>query len=324
MFSINKLVALAALLCLSACNDSKKPLPENPGVDGGETVEADLVVLQANLGNLSLDCLEYAFNLCSVQVEERIASALATMQPDIVSLQELVSPAQCDELGSEPDATKVCHQEHRASEPAQVRRLLGPAYSIVCDSRSGFECVAIHKDAGRFEDCEVGALCFTADTADTLADCDEGFTVSAATVVLVEGRRLRLVNGHPPSGDAIECRRQQIERALVGPDALAPSDLPTLVAGDFNLDPFVESDASTDLWKQLVGSGRRFAYHSGPAEHEPPYVTSFSVLGGKTFDHVVSDFATGRCETLGEAPDSVRLDSGSGTDHRALRCYLDL
>jgi hypothetical protein len=73
-----------------------------------------------------------------------------------------------------------------------------------------------------------------------------------------------------------------------------------------------------------VGEGKRFAYHSGPAEREPPYFTVDEVLFHLTLDHVASDFAQGTCQTLGMAPGTERLDGGKGTDHRALFCALNL
>jgi hypothetical protein len=93
------------------------------------------------------------------------------------------------------------------------------------------------------------------------------------------------------------------------------------VAGDFNFDPFRERSPLTEFWNQHVGpreSGSRFYYHSGPAEHQPPYATAFSLFGRRTVDHIVSNFALGSCYTLGEAPQTHRIDGGWGMDHRAL------
>jgi hypothetical protein len=40
-------------------------------------------------------------------------------------------------------------------------------------------------------------------------------------------------------------------------------------------------------------------------------------------DHVItSRQLTGRCTTLGEAPNTTRLDGGGGMDHRALLCQV--
>jgi len=41
-------------------------------------------------------------------------------------------------------------------------------------------------------------------------------------------------------------------------------------------------------------------------------------------DHVASTSLEGTCQTLGEAPDTERLDGnvGGGCDHRALLCAL--
>lgn len=322
----SRLLVLGFLLG-GACSAPTGPAGDTP--DAGLDPDADSLdeaprmrLLQANVGNLSADCLDYAFNLCSIQIEDRFAERIREIDPDVVALQEIVSDAQCDELGTEPDATKVCHAARRAVEPAQVRRLLGPAYSITCDTRRGFECIGVHQRFGDIEGCQPGGLCFLADTADAGDGCDPGFSISAATLILNDGMRVRLVNGHPPSGNAIGCRRDQLERAFVGVESLAPAGKPTIAAGDFNLDPFSGSDASVQLWNQLFGPTRRLQYHSGPAEQQPPYSTSFSLLGAQVFDHVASDFAEGVCQTLGEAPGTERLDGGGGSDHRALLCDL--
>lgn len=319
---------LTALGLLAACaaNDGPAPGTAGPARIDADAATADgsrgtttLRLVQANVGNLAPGCRGYAFNLCHADVEARLADRLRELDPDLVTLQELTSPAQCEAM-RESDPGKACHG-HPAT--AQVERLLGPDYTIACDQRGAYECIAIHHRAGRIEGCGPGLPC-TAATAAIDDGCDAGFSVSGIHVELDGGTRVGVINGHPPSGGATSCRRDQLERALVSGEVV-DLDGPVLLSGDFNLDPYSgRSDPSTELWNQWVGPERRFAYHSGEAETVPPFPTAYSLVSRSVLDHVASDLFEGSCQTLGPAPGTQRLDGGSGTDHRALLCDLRL
>lgn len=288
-----------------------------PGLE--EERPVPLRLLQANVGNLRLDCREgYLYNLCEIAVEERIREGILALAPDVVALQEVVGPSQCEGF-EEPDPSRTCHESHLEEEPLMARRLLGEGFFIACDTRGGFECVGVRETFGRIEGCDGEGLC-EAETPEAPEGCDPGFTVSAVTVVPHDGEPFRLVNAHPQSGFQYACRREQLRQVF---EKLAP-DAPALLAGDFNVDPYVDTDEAVALWLETVGEGKRFSYHSGPAEKVPPYPTSESPLGTNVYDHVVSDFAKGTCTTLGEAPGTERLDGGEGCDHRALLCALEL
>jgi hypothetical protein len=306
------------------------------GCEASQPVSAHVHLLQANVGNVDAECAgPYLYNLCRRDIEARLSDAIAELRPDIVALQEVVSDAQCDEI-EETDSTKVCHFEHRASEPNQVRRLVGPDYTIACDARNAYECVAVSRTFGTIRGCEPGALCLHARTPAASDGCDAGFTVSAVEVEPRGMPPFTLVNAHPPSGLAAECRNEQLQQIFEGraDERLAAPEGPTLLAGDFNLDPFNENpllsdDPSVVTWNAWVGPDRRFRYHSGPAERIPPHYTGFFHFGIRfVLDHVASDFLEGHCTTLGEAPGTSRLDGlddsepHEGTDHRALDCGL--
>jgi endonuclease/exonuclease/phosphatase family metal-dependent hydrolase len=167
--------------------------------------------------------------------------------------------------------------------------------------------------------CSGAAICNGAPAVKTLpaqASCDDGFTASRFKIKLLSGARFDFVNAHLPSGGGgAACRADQLNGVFSESGA-------TLIAGDLNLDPYAGTDASEVRFRELVGPGAAFKYHSGIAEHDPPHPSAFYLSGNSTLDHVVSNFAKGACTTLGVAAGTSRLDKGSGTDHRALFCEL--
>ncbi len=323
---------LVPMLILAGCATSE-PAEVGGGAAGGgkgDGGESSLRLIQANVGNVAVTCNGYNFKLCYSETESRLAASLASYDADVISLQEVVSLEQCAGM-NEIDAQRVCHPTHTARVAEQARRLVGDAYTIACDTRSHYECVAVKRTWGAIGGCPDGELCIDAsvmETASVVPGCDAGFSASAVVIEPHHARPFRLVDAHPPSGKAVACRRDTLVKVFEGHDALARGER-SLLSGDFNLDPFTGDDASEQYFGSWVGAGKAFRYHSGPAEHSPPRITASypSILGyggDHTYDHVVSNFASGTCTTLGEAPNTVRLDGGSGTDHRALLCRLSI
>jgi len=284
-------------------------------------------VLTANVGNLSLACRgPYNNKLCRKSVEKAFAKNIQALQPDIVFLQELMHPSQCDNW-IETDAEKVCFGNNPQLEPNQARRLLGKNYTILCASRMrpeighpvGMECIGIHINAGIIEECNPGELCFASNGLDIPAgDCNPEFMIMS-TFARVRNFRMRLINGHPHSRNKY-CRDDSLRQIFEGQGSEN-----SIIAGDFNFDPFRAAGDTPEIWKKyvgLLGSGKPFYYHSGPAEHDPPYPTAYVLFQKKTIDHVISNFALGVCATLGEAPGTQRIDGGRGMDHQALLCDM--
>jgi hypothetical protein len=276
-------------------------------------------LVQANVGNVAVTCGPYLYKLCYAETEELIRERLAKLDGDVIALQEVSPPWQCDNIQEGSDR-RVCHRSHVDGQPTQVRRLVGEGYTIACDDRYQYDCVAVHPRFGTIENCTPGGMC-TRPSPAVKAGCDDGFTVTGFRVLPKAGAPFTIVNAHPQSGPSAAsagCRRHQIDQVfgvLAGPAR-------TLATGDFNLDAYSDQDESAVAFRAVVGEGKRFQFHSGIAEHQPPYVTATYVNGGHVYDHVVSDFARGTCTTLGPAPGTGRLDGGSGTDHRALLCDL--
>jgi hypothetical protein len=307
---------LAVIILLSSCFRNESISMKSTGIKQPNSFS----VLTANVGNLDLGCKDVLNKLCYKDVEERITKNIKLLSPDVVALQEVLAPWQCETIKT-TNKNKVC--SNRQLVP-QVRRLLGSEYTIACNDRdrNQFECIAVKTSVGSILGCEEGQLCNSARTGIEVDGCDNGFTVSAATVKLMSGFTFDLVNFHPQSTDD-ECRARMISLAFEGTGinkSLIQQDN-VLLMGDFNLDPWRDQDKSTETWNAFIAKGwggRDFIYHSGIVEKNPPYYTSFLFYRRRTPDMIVSNFAQGVCKVLGESPDTSRLDGGKGTDHRAL------
>lgn len=290
-------------------------------VDGGKSGDIthkledpiSFTVLTANVGNSDLRCLPFILKLCNKKVEDRISANIQRLKPDVLAIQETLPPYMCDSFFA-PYISSVCRE---SQEVPQIRRLLGDEYSIVCETRNGFECIGVRTDVGVIHGCEPGTLCET-DRMDIQGEgCRPNVAVMAATVE-VKGRVFDLVNAHPESRGAA-CRLHSIRQIFEdqgSPDSLV-QEPKVLIMGDLNLDPWKENDVSTVYWNEQVGSPEThtFYYHSGIAERVPPYPSiRFSVFR-RTYDHVVSNFLRGTTTTLVATPGTSRLDGGSGMDH---------
>lgn len=272
--------------------------------------------LTANVGNSDPLCLPYYMKLCRKDVEARIAANIQALRPDVVAIQETMPYHMCERYPAAVPGS-ICTEPEGVP---QIRKLLGPDYTIVCDSRNGFECIGVRVDVGQIDGCESGGLCET-DRLDRQGDgCRWNVSVMAATV-RVKGQVFDLVNAHPESKGAA-CRLISI-RQIFEPGRLVQQEN-ALVAGDLNLDPWREDDVSTRYWNEMVGASgsSEFDYHSGIAEHEPPHPTMRYSFFKRTYDHVVSNFLSGVTRVLGESPGTTRLDGGKGMDHRAVFGWL--
>lgn len=295
-----------------------------------ETEVVPVKVLTANVGNADImNCgANYFFKLCLLEWEKPIRESIEQLQPDIVALQEVFDMKWCETIPEEKNRRKVCYEFETRKEKHQARRLLGRDYTIVCDGRSHFECIGVKKSLGFVVGCPHGEICRgRGGLTHGVPDGCDAKPVAFGIDVEIRGQMIRIVNGHPAAGSEA-CRTETVLRMFQGYDEIPPlalKDVPTIIMGDMNIDPFRDSDDSPDIsaWKKFVGEGQSFYYLSGPAENDPPYPTA----AGRTIDHVVTNFAVGSCVTLGEAPDTVRLDGvdagqtvPEANDHKALFC----
>ena len=278
-----------------------------------------LTVVLANIGNVNVPaCNDQAFKLCQRPVEQRAAQAFQALRPDVTALIEVLPPDLCQRA---PSANPANLCSGPLDPPSQVDRIFGGARPQHCDDRYGWDCLTV--DPARVR------LAPVFDTRPSPASCDDdGFTVNVGRV-RVRGWPVTVTVAHPHSS-SVPCRADQVldlfEQAL-------PADGAAIVAGDFNLDPFREEDASVEAFRAHVPS--RFTWASddtitsvpaAPSQTDPTGTTLDNdtaldppgPLGQRTIDHVVvGGGVRGGCEVK-------RVDGGGGMDHRAQVCRLDV
>jgi hypothetical protein len=292
--------------------------------------ENTLLMLTANVGNIDfMNCSQrYNYKLCLFKWEKILSENITKIKPDIVTLQEILDIQWC-EGWEEKDSRKVCHHYAERQPFHQARRLLGDAYTIVCDGGANYECLGVRTDVGEVEGCPKGELCRSGEAmrVEIAEGCEAGSSISAVNVKIGD-KKLHLINAHPQAKGSA-CRAETLRRMFEGSEKQPPlisKEMPNLIMGDMNLDPFRDKmEPSVEIWNHYVGNDKQFKYLSGSAEHDPPFPTD----AGRTLDHVISDVAAGSCLTLGEATGTQRLDgvekdktATDANDHRAILCKL--
>jgi hypothetical protein len=316
------LMLILSIIC-GACGDDSSSLSPFLSVR----------ILTYNIGNPSVSDPDYPLRLKDQAYEDYIGEQVRFLEADIVMLQEVMPPEHCESF-LETDPTRTCYDA--TNRPPQVRRILGPEYTIVCDERSQLECIGIRKDFGMISGVKPGDLLLSgAQTPPlplpacdwTAGDCDndtcgESSTVSAVSVETATGR-LRLVNMHPTAPgigtggyfSGSKCRALQVAQVFEGlPEddegPLVNEAHPTIIAGDFNMDPDrFAGEGERSVWTEHVGEGRRFTDFSPRDASGVAYATrrnSFSLA----IDHVLADRASGKCAVFGRDP-SFGPDSGT-------------
>lgn len=281
-------------------------------------------LLTWNVGNTDADDPHYAFRLKHQAYEDFVRDRIRTMAADVVLLQEVLSPHRCEGF-AESSPSRTCHDA--ASREPPIRRLLGPDYSIVCDARRQVECIGVRTSFGNIAGVPPGGLVLGgAETAPLPLSpcdrsrgecnderCDDESTVSAATIATAGGT-VRLVHVHPMAPAKTDagvfwgepCRHRQLRQAF---ESLSgDGHAPTVVAGDFNLDPVrLIAEREAALWSTYVREGRRFRDLTPSAPSGVQYGTRRGSLG-IAIDHVLVERALGACTVHGH---DVGPDAGT-------------
>lgn len=277
-----------------------------------------LTVLSANVGNLDMladgPCAAWPARgaLCVSDDERAVSASIHAYAPDVVALFEVISPDRCDPTD---DPARVCGP-HPGEDPASVRRLTGPEYTIVCDGIGGYDCIALRASMLTVEGCAPGARC-VAPTPPQPDECAGHADFSSVFAVdsVWNGRPIRWIVAHPYQAISDEedpCRAAQLRQALID----LPAAGPTALLGDLNIDPdrLWPWFASPDTWFAAVGYGKRFhELHDGLGVPAPTWKGLFAL------DHVAVSHLVGGCmvgDPLADAPDRL--------DHRPLWCAFTL
>lgn len=250
-----------------------------------------LRVLSANVGNLDGvnhgPCPDQPYEgaLCSLTQERSIRARIDALAPDVAVLVEVFDARRCE--GAHHD------------------------------------CLAVRSSRVAVRECPPGGTCVPGlDTPAQPAECEGVGTISSVSRAhaTIDGRAVTLVVMHPLNASSAQTDRCRAAQDRQGFEVLA--DGPTLLAGDFNFDPYRLADLwlTGPYWQTQVGEGRRFRAHSLGEEQLPTQTW----LDLATLDYVLTDFAHGSCEVLGVTAGTRRLDEPERTmDHRALSCALE-
>jgi len=197
--------------------------------------------------------------------------------PQVVGFQEVFDTGGCDEVPDEARDGFVC-STWTAGDPTVAERVLGSGFEVVCHPGHPDKCVGVSQDVGGI-----------APMAGVAAEgCGSGARVAYSDLELADGP-LRVIHVHGTSGlsdDDIACRLAQVAQVE---QALGERNL---VLGDLNTDParFAGYDASAAAWTELADrAGLRWHTELGD-DAEPTY------SGVANIDHVLTDWAEGRCE----------------------------
>jgi hypothetical protein len=287
-------------------------------------------VLTYNIGN-GLKEEPYPLRIRDQSYEDYVGERIREEAPDIVLLQEVLSPTHCAEF-EETDPTRTCYAWE--DRPAAAQRLLGDEYTIACDANMHVECIGVRIDFGTIDSLEPGEFGLEAALTEELpgppcdylsgdcngrrGDCDAESSISTV-VVSTATRKIRIVHAHPTAiGET--CLEKQVTQSFDLVD-----DLPTVIGGDWNFDPTRLTDAiPASIWFDWVGEGQRFHSHDG--RREQCRLDRTSAGQNASLDRVATDFAEGGCH----AWDAPRLDDGfdyetldgNPIDHFAVLCDL--
>jgi len=322
-------------------------------------------VLTYNIGNPNAEDPDYPLRLKHRVYESYVGAQIRALAPDIVLLQEVLPTTHCDTL-DESDPALTCYDPANSAPP--VRRILGPDYSIACDERLHVECIGVRVGFGQIPGVEPGGYVLSgAPTPDlpmsscewaagTCSNdyCDYESTVSAVTVQTGYGD-LRVVHLHPNAAgsgfdgayNGAPCRALQLQQVFEGlpdqPDTPLISAHPTILGGDYNMDPVrMTSTYESALWDAHVGATGRFTDFTPTDDNGVQYATRRGAFG-MAIDHVLADRSSGSClvfghdDGFGADPGTVPLDDGfdwtlvpdgqwypGRIDHFAILCNLEI
>ncbi|MSP72791.1 MAG: hypothetical protein EXR76_11610 [Myxococcales bacterium] len=321
--------------------------------DAGQDADSssNLTIMTLNVGTRLLapdpddvNSVHYLRRVANAEYEDFIGARVRAMEPDLVALQEVLPPESCSSF-IEEDPARTCFEADR--RPDAVSRLLGPSYAVVCDGRKRTSCLGVRRGFGTLAsamasmisevpmetallplpECDlVGGGCDEehCDDESSASFVEVETTFGPVRVVAVALNGGGIGAGRYFAGQA--CRIGQLDQAFA---FVAPGQK-SLVLGDFSFDSDLEIHAQAKAhWDAMVGVGRLLTEHDARGLDGRRISTTTTERGGE--DHVLSNFALGRCEVLGDPTfdasfDFSTLPAGAADrgrlDHRAVFCRL--
>ena len=134
--------------------------------------------------------------------------------------------------------------------------------------------MAVRKAFGSIRQCEDEDFCLEGLDGERVDGCGGGARVARATIDLVRGGQITVVNYHGSSGalpDDMDCRAQQVQQVFVDMDGEPGANGGrNVMMGDLNTDPARVPgwlDPSSREWNEYVGGDQPFQrevieYHS--------------------------------------------------------------
>lgn len=298
---------------------------------------ANLRVLSINVGNGATSMEDqvhpsYDLRLTYRSYEEQMAQRIQALspKPHIIALQEVLSAKKCQAIPFEirqKESDKACWQEAAVLALDQVQRLVGPEYAVICDGNEGVDCLAVLKSYARIDGLEgdynpswkEGTAPFPPTHSSFHFDicqyanqdcdhhkniCDQESSVARAHLVTHKGDLLSVIFVHPTARGE-NCLQAQIEQVFQM--AMEDSDIPTLILGDWNMDPqrFAGEHSLSVIFYKYVGPKRAYRLHDN--FDSGCVMTKTSPMDLLTLDHVVTNFAHGICHVYRDNPETAHL-----------------
>ena len=182
----------------------------------------------------------------------------------------------------------------------------------------------MRKAFGSIRQCEDEDFCLEGLDGERVDGCGGGARVARATIDLVRGGQITVVNYHGSSGalpDDMDCRAQQVQQVFVDMDGEPGANGGrNVVMGDLNTDPARVPgwlDPSSREWNEYVGGDQ-------PFQRVSPFGTDVipTYTGGLNIDHVASDAFTGECYAPGATPGFEPVYEYILFDHKPLVCVI--
>ena len=270
----------------------------------------------------------YGNGLAWVPAVEAVTDWLATLKPDVVVFQEIFYSEECVGIPVEAQVGFVC-ETWSPGDPTVVQVVLGSDYQVACHPGNSDKCLAVKKSFGNIRQCEDEDFCIEGLDGEVIEGCQSGARVARATIDLVSGGEITVVNLHGTSGmteNDIDCRVRQVEQVFINMDGEpAANGVQNVVMGDLNTDPERipgSLDDSVKAWNDYVGGNQPFQWVSDDTPTFIAEIPGLPISSPLAIDHVISDAFTGSCYVPGSSEGHPPVYSNVYFDHRPQVCDI--